>query len=370
MAQTAGCCRLVWNKALALQKELLEQGGSCLSYYKLAPLLVEWKKEDGLFFLNKVHSQPLQQTLMDLDRAVKDAFSKESAKKFPRFKKKGTSTDSFRYPQGFKFDGNKVFLPKIGWVKFFKSREIIGTPKNITVSKRGGKWFFSVQVEQEITTPVHPSGSAIGIDVGIARFATFSDGDFIKPRNSFKSLEQKLAREQRSLARKIRRSNNWKKQKAKINRLHRKISDARNDFLQKESTKISKNHALIVLENLKVGNMSASAKGTIEEPGKSVAAKSGLNKSILDQGWYAFRRMLEYKQEWNGGLTVLINPKNTSRKCPVCDTIDKENRKTQSEFKCVKCGHAGNADHIAAQNILAAGHAVLACGDTIKRVAA
>ncbi|MGK7917957.1 MAG: RNA-guided endonuclease InsQ/TnpB family protein [Prochloraceae cyanobacterium] len=107
-----------------------------------------------------------------------------------------------------------------------------------------------------------------------------------------------------------------------------------------------------------------SAKGDWENPGKNLAAKSGLNRSILDQGWYAFEMMLKYKLSWLGGELVLINPKNTSRKCPECGHTDKDNRKTQAKFRCQECGYSENADFVAAKNILAAGHAVLACGET------
>ncbi len=118
-----------------------------------------------------------------------------------------------------------------------------------------------------------------------------------------------------------------------------------------------------MLEDLKVANMSKSAKGTIEEPGTNVKAKSGLNKSILDQGWAEFKRQLDYKLEWLGGLLVLVDPKNTSRCCPECGHTSKDNRTTQADFACVECGYRENADFVGALNVLRAGHAQLACGD-------
>lgn len=119
----------------------------------------------------------------------------------------------------------------------------------------------------------------------------------------------------------------------------------------------------VVLENLQVKNMSASATGTLEEPGKNVRAKSGLNKSILDQGWYEFRRQITYKQEWSGGRTILINPRNTSRKCPGCGHVAADNRKGES-FRCMDCGYAQHADLVGAINILAAAKPASACGET------
>lgn len=364
LSRAAGCVRFVWNKALAMQKERLERGEPCLTYVEMAALLTEWRNSEEHAFLGESPVHPQQQTLKALEKALKEAFDKGNPKQFPKFKKKGRNQDSFRYPdpKQFKLDGDRVFLPKIGWVRFYKSREIEGTPKNVTVSRRGKHWFFSVQVEIEVPEPVHPSTSTIGIDVGVKRFATLSDGTFIEPRASFRKLEKKLAREQRKLSRKIKFSKNWHKQRERVSRIHIKIADARNDFLHKTSTTISKNHATVVLEDLRVSNMSRSAKGTQEEPGRNVRAKSGLNKSILDQGWSEFRRQLEYKEAWAGGKVIVVPPRNTSRTCPVCGHVSSENRKTQASFACVVCGYKENADYVAAMNILAVGHTVSACG--------
>ncbi len=132
----AGCSRFIWNKALSFQKERLDAGMGILSYASITAELVSWKNQFP--FLKEVHSQPLQQRLKELDRALREAFSMTSPKCFPTFKKKFKCASSFRYPQGFKISGNCVYLPKIGWVPFFKSREVKGVPKNCTVSERGG----------------------------------------------------------------------------------------------------------------------------------------------------------------------------------------------------------------------------------------
>ena len=352
LAMFAGCSRFVWNRALALIKYNLVQNNGYLGYISLSDELTCWKQTNETLFLQEPSSYPLQQKLIDLDRACKDAFKKNKA--FPKFKKKGTS-DSFRYSQDIKICNYKVFLPKIGWVKFQKSREIEGIIKNTTVSKKTGKWYVSFQTEYEIDNPVHPSKSHVGIDLGVSKFATLSNNTIYKPVNSFKTLEPKLAKRQRKLSRQIKFSNNWKKQKAKVARIYAKMNDIRKDMQHKISTEISKNHAMIVVEDLKVKTMSNSK------------IKS-LNKSILDQGWYEFVRQLEYKQLWSGGKLVKIDPKYTSQKCSKCGHITKENRKSQSNFKCVSCGHKSNADLNASINILAAGQAVLACRD-IKKVA-
>lgn len=368
MKRFAGCCRKVWNLALALQKKKLENKEYCLNYSKLAGELKNWKNDPDLKYLNEAHSQPLQQTLMNLDRAIKDAFDKTSPKRFPQFKKKGKH-DSFRYPQGFKINEkeNRIYLPKIGWIGYRNSRPLEGTSKNVTVSLHGGKWYVSIQTEQEKVDPTHQSGSIVGIDLGIVNFATLSNRKVYLPVNSLHKHEKKLAHEQKVFSRKIKFSENWKKQKRKVSNIHNKVANVRRDFLHHTSTEISKNHAIIIVEDLKVSNMSQSASGTKEKPGKNVNAKSGLNKSILDQGWSEFRRQLEYKQQWRGGEVIAVSPRNTSRCCSVCSHVAKENRKTQKLFCCIACGFTENADINAAKNILAAGHAVLACGVAMLR---
>ena len=280
------------------------------------------------------------------------------------------SGDRFRYPdpKQFKIDqGNsRLFLPKLGWIGYRNSRDILGTAKNITVSSTDGKWFVSIQTEQEVEAPIPVSSTAIGIDVGIARFATFSDGRFIAPLNSFKQHQERLARVQRRMSRKVKYSNNWKKAKAKVQKIHTRIAHARKDFLHKTTTTISQNHALVCVENVQVRKLSKSSKGTREQPGKQVRQKSGLNRAILDQGWGELRRQLAYKLDWNGGMLLAVPPHNTSRTCPACGHIAKENRRTQALFLCVDCGYENNADVVGAINILARGHRVLACGEPVQ----
>ncbi|MEN0678313.1 transposase [Plesiomonas shigelloides] len=362
MRRFAGACRFVFNKSLALQNENHEAGNKFLSYVKMAAWLVEWKKAPETEWLKDSPSQPLQQALKDLERAYKNFFQKRAS--FPRFKKRGHS-DSFRYPQGVKLDqaNNRISLPKLGWISYRNSREVVGEVKNVTVSQSCGKWYVSIQTEYEVTEPTHSSTSMVGLDAGVAKLATLSDGTIFEPVNSFKSNQKKLARLQRAMSRKVKFSNNWNKAKRKVQNLHSRIANIRRDYLHKVTTAISKNHAMIVIEDLKVSNMSKSAKGTAEQHGRNVRAKSGLNCSILDQGWFEFRRQLEYKQLWRGGQVLAINPAYTSQKCACCGHTAKENRQSQSKFECLACGYIANADVNGARNILAAGHAVLACGE-------
>ena len=361
MRRFAGSCRFVFNKALALQKANHEAGEKFIGYVAMAKHLTAWRNSTDTAWLANAPVHPLQQTLKDLERAYTNFFAKRAD--FPRFKKKGCS-DSFRYPDAkqFKIDAanSRLFLPKLGWMRYRNSRDMLGTVKNITVSASGGKWFASIQTEREVDQPI-PQGGAVGIDMGIARFATLSDGTFHVPLNSFKRHQHRLRKAQQALSRKTKFSNNWKKAKARVQRIHARIGNARRDYLHKTSTTISKNHAMVCIEDLQVRNMSKSAAGTIEQPGKNVRAKSGLNKSILDQGWFEFRRQLDYKLAWQGGWLIAVPPQNTSRTCPACLHVSADNRQTQTQFLCVACGFEENADLVGAINVLRAGHARFAC---------
>lgn len=354
MRRFAGACRFVFNKVLASQKERHILGEKKLSYVDAANLLPAWKKEQPTAWLADVPSQALQQVLKDLERAYANFFAKRAD--FPRFKKKGQS-ESFRFPQGVKLDqaNSRIFLPKLGWIRYRKSREVLGEIENVTVSQANGKWYVSIQTEREVDQTVPQSSSTVGIDMGIARFATLSDGTFLAPLNSFRKYEQRLARYQRAMSRKKKFSNNWKKAKARVQKLHARIGNIRRDYLHKATTTISKNHALVVVEDLKIRNMSKSAAGTTETPGRNVSAKSGLNKAILDQGWFEFRRQLEYKLAWNGGQLIAVPPQYTSQACPCCGHVSRDNRQTQAKFECVDCGFAENADLVGAINILSLG---------------
>ncbi|WP_298716598.1 transposase [uncultured Oceanisphaera sp.] len=359
MRRFAGSCRFVFNKALALQQERREQGEKKLGYAALCKQLTQWKRDGSTAWLADTPSQALQQTLKDLERAYTHFFAKRAD--FPRFKKKGRG-DSFRYPQGYKLDqGNRrLFLPKLGWVRYRHSRDVLGVIKNVTVSQSNGKWYAAIQTEREVAVPIH-HGGAIGIDMGIARFATLSDGGFYAALNSFKRHETALRKAQQAMSRKTKFSRNWKKAKARVQRLHARVGHARRDYLHQITTAISKNHAMVCIEDLQVRNMSRSAAGTAAAPGRNVRAKSGLNKAILDQGWFEFRRQLDYKLAWQGGHLIAVPPKNTSRTCPCCGHISADNRQSQALFVCVACEFEENADVVGAINVLRAGHARLAC---------
>jgi putative transposase len=200
--------------------------------------------------------------------------------------------------------------------------------------------------------------------MGVVRFATLSDGQFYTPLNSFRRHETALAKAHRSVARKRKYSNNGNKERARVQCVYVRIANARRDYLHKISTTISKSHAVVCVEALKVSAMSKASATCSGYVFPTARAKRGLNKSILDQGWFEFRRQLDYKLRWNGGRLITVSPRNTSITCPNCRHVAKENRRNQAGFVCEVCGLKEHADRIGAVNILRAGHARLACAET------
>lgn len=378
-----GCSRFVWNKALALVKARLENQNTekivrknltiryktreyLPNYNELAAMLTFWKKTDECSFLNKAPSQVLQQTLKDLTDAIADAFVPGNGVKFPRFKKKGRSETGIRFPQGFKIEDNRVFLPKTGWIRFFKSRDIVGIPKSITVKKHADGYYISVLTERPSKegkwSDIMDNGSlnCVGIDAGVKKIITLSNGSYFKPLDLTES-DERIAAEQQKLDRKrhsrkkgdnTRKSKNYIKQNKKVALAHKKKSDIRYDYLHKVSTAIAKNHGFVAVEDLSVSNMTRTAKGTAETPGRNVRAKSGLNRSILEQSWSMLYDMLKYKLLFNGGRLVRVNPAGTSQECPVCHHKHKDNRKTQEAFSCISCGFFSHADLVGSVNVL------------------
>jgi len=190
----------------------------------------------------------------------------------------------------------------------------------------------------------------IGIDVGVALFATMSSGKMIRPLKLDREIK-KMKKAQKSLSRKKKGSKNRTKAKQKLQKAHLKISNKRKDFLHKLSNEITSENQTIVIEKLKIKNMTKSATGTVEEPKKS-SGKRGLNRVITQQSWGIFFEMLKYKAEKKGGEVIEIDPKFTSQKCSCCGHIAKDNRKSQSKFQCIQCNFKLNADLNASLNIL------------------
>lgn len=357
LLRQAGHVRFVWNKCLALNLHRLKQRHPILWRNEMEFWLTRWKQSEEYGFLKEADSQALQQKIKDLTRAFNDAFdTNQPNKHIPIFKKRG-SKDSFRYPQRFKLQGNQVYLPKIGWINYHNSRPFTGTPKNITVIREPDGWYISVQTESEINLKPE-TNNLIGLDRGVRDFTALSTGKRYTSINAYKKHMEKLAYWQRKLSKRVKFSENWKKIKNKISLIHQKITRLRHDFLHKLSTLLSKRHAVIVLEQLRIKNMSKSAKGTTEQLGINVRQKAGLNRTILDQGWGIFAKMLEYKLTQKGGSVLYVPAAYTSQTCPLCNHRESKNR-IHKQFRCVKCEYSNDADIIAAMNIKAAGQAFL-----------
>lgn len=355
LRRAIGSCRYLWNKALAEQRRRRAAGEKRMGYAASCREFTQWRKSPETAWLAALPCHVGQQTLKDLERAFVSLFANRG--RAPRFRQRG-GHESFRVPDQFHIDvaNSRVGVPKLGWVRFHQHRRIDGTARNLTISRHLGRWYVSIQVELEVPEPAHPALNArVGLDVGVARFATLSTGEHLEPLASFKKHEKRLAWAQRKLARKQLRSKNYAKQKQQVQRVHSRMADVRRDFLHKASSDLTRRFGVIVIEDLKLGNMTKSAKGTPAKPGRNVRAKAGLNKALLNHGLGEFRRQLEYKSQWRGGVVIAVDPRHTSQTCPSCSHVSALNRTSQSRFSCVACGHSGNADHVAAQNILARG---------------
>ncbi|MBE7649021.1 transposase [Tenacibaculum finnmarkense genomovar ulcerans] len=304
--------------------------------------------------MKKVPSQALQQAVERMDISYQNFFKGGG---FPKYAKKDFYT-SFQVKQGVKITKNKIYVPNIGWVRYFNSQEIKGLQKIklITIKKQSDGYFISLCVAQinpfSYIKPMSDS-QAVGIDLGVSNLAVLSNGIMYSNPKALKKHADLMRVEQRSLARKVKGSSNRNKCKKRISKLHLKIKNIREDNLKKATTEIVKNYGGFVLEDLKLKNMSKSSKGNAEKHGKNVAQKSGLNKSILDSAMGKFAVYLEYKSDWYARTFEKVDAKYTSQDCFVCGHRSKENRKTQEKFKCVSCGHQDNADVNAAKNILA-----------------
>lgn len=244
--------------------------------------------------------------------------------------------------------------------------------RSATITSNTAKTEFYISLNLGIDQEIYNKsikenkGEPVGVDRGIVVAMQLSNGDqFLFPQETVSNCNKKIKKLQRKLAKQKKGSANYKKTQEKIAKVHNKIKNIRHDFLHKSTTQIAKNHSLFVLENLRVKNMTKSAKGTIDNPGINVKQKSGLNRELLNIGFGLTEEMLKYKCEWYKSYLVKVNPKNSSCECSVCGFTSKANRKTQSVFHCQQCGHKENADLNASKVILARGLRVLACGDSI-----
>lgn len=362
-----GTCRFLYNIAKETKDIAYQSNGTNLSEFDLCKQLTDAKKEEGFEWIKEVPSQTLQGVIQQLDNSYKrffEGFKTGNFVGFPKYAKKD-SFNSFVVKSIRQDTYNRFILPKIGSVKYYNSRPIEGKMKRATLIRENNSWYISVVCEQELPIFIPATESqSVGIDIGISKFLALSNGEFVDNPRFYQNNKEELKRLQRSLSRKVKYSHNWRNVKKQINRLQKKIARQRKDWQHKLTTDIVKRFQNISVENLNIKGMSKRSKPVLSEDGKTylpnmAAAKSGLNRELLDIAPTQFVDMLAYKSTWSQRGFIKVDARNTSRECSECGFTHKDNRKTQSKFSCLACSHEENADTNASKNIKSRGNTTL-----------
>ena len=336
--RTLGCCRLVYNLGLDMRNKAFEDGEK-VNYSKTSAMLTELKRSDEFSFLRDVEAVALQQSLRDLDQGFVNFFQKRA--RHPRFKSKHNNHQSYRTinrSNNIRIVGNYIKLPKLGYIKIRQSMEV-GKINNATVTRTpSGKYFVVLNVDFKPEVKQNNGGS-IGIDVGIKEFYSDSNGNIAtNPRFLEKSLK-KLRREQRKLSRKQKNSNNRNKQRIRVAKVHEKITNQRNDFLQKTSTMLISENQVICIEDLKIKNMVRNHK---------------LARCINSVSWGKFFGMLEYKANWYGNNIIKVPTMYPSSQ--TCSCCGYKNPLVKNlavrKWECPNCHTKHDRDTNASINIL------------------
>jgi putative transposase len=358
LASFFGSVRFIFNNSLQASKDQYAQTGKGLSGFQMTARLPKLKEEFP--WLKDVHSQVLQASCKNLDRAFQNFFAKRA--KFPKFKSKHTSRQSIQYPQGVKVADKEVFLPKIGWVKAVVHRELVGEIKTCTVSTDGtGRYHVSILTEDGCEPPSRNDGTVLGIDLGLTDLVTTSTGYKSGNPKHLKQALRNLRKKQKALSRKRKGSNNRRKAKRLVARVHARVANVRKDFLHNLSHEIVRESqaTVIAAESLNVKGMQQNKK---------------LAKVISDAGWSLFLSMIAYKCTWEGKTFVQIGQWFPSSKtCSCCGSVQPSLPLNVRAWTCPDCGSVHDRDHNAAINIgreglkqLAVGATATACGGMRK----
>ena len=364
MFQIAGACWYVWNhfreKNLADYQKSRDGKGErpSASYFSLGVEFTRLRHETD--WLRELPANPIKHTLKYFADALKQAV--QGKKGFPKPRSRRRTAPSFTLPSKENFRIKNIdrkysllHIPLVGWVKLTRrggNPWEDGAPKQVVLRHDGHRWrafvFYEIEVEQKLD-----NGEFLGVDMNVRQVAT-SDGHFYFLPD-LKKKEARRKRYQRRMARQVKGSNRRKDTKKKLAKVSRKIANIRKNWIHQTTKEIAEKCGTVIVEDLKVKNMTASAKGTIENPGKNVKQKAGLNRAMQNTALGGLRRNLEYKC----GRLIEVNPAYTSQTCSECGHVNKENRKTQARFLCVSCSYASNADTNAAINIRRLGMARL-----------
>ncbi len=351
LARTFGCVRFVYNWGLRLKTDAYYQEGKRLYYDALSAQLTVLKRQPETVWLNEVSSVALQQSLRHLDKAFLNFF--EGRAKYPEFHKKHDKQSASFMTSAFKWDGQAITLAKmkeplaIRW-----SRRFSGIPSSVTVSRdTANRYHISILVD-EAAAPLPVVDSRVGVDLGLTHATIFSTGEKVSNPKFYRKDELRLAKAQRRLAKKKKGSKNRAKARLQVTRIHVRIADRRKDFTHKLTTRLVHENQVIAVESLQVKNM---------------IRNHHLAKSIADVSWGEMVRQFEYKADWYGRTLVKIDKfYPSSKRCFDCGHIMQKMPLQVRVWTCSECGKTHDRDINAAQNILAAGLAVLACGEAVR----
>ncbi len=355
LARTFGCARFAYNYMLRQRTDAWFERKEKVGYHETSAMLTALKKTEEFSWLSEVSSVPVQQSLRHLQTAFGNFFARRS--KYPTFKKKDGAQSAEYTTSAFKWADGKLRIAKMDEalnIRFSRTIPKAAKVTTVTVSKDcAGRYFVSMLCTDQVQAKA-PVAAKVGIDLGLSHFAILSTGEKIAAPNTFRKNEEKLAKLQRRLAKKTKGSANRKKAKLKVAKLHAKIADSRKDFLHKVSTRLVNENQVIAIETLAVSNMQKN---------------HSLAKSIADASWSEFVRQLEYKSLWYGRELVGIDRwYPSSKRCSDCGHTVAKMPLNVREWTCPECGTIHDRDINAARNVLAAGLAVSALGESVNPV--